>query len=67
MSTEHGSVPVPVTVTPTAAVVSVTVIFAETPLLTSETMSLTRSKKDRVEKKRKIFFPEHFFFFCLCR
>lgn len=42
MSAEHGSVRVPVTVTPTAAVVCL--YDAETPLLTSETMSLTGVK-----------------------
>lgn len=56
-STEHGSVPGSVTVTPSAVIVSVTLIFAETLLLASESTSLTRGERQKwVEREKKCSF-----------
>ena len=61
-STEHGSVPGPVTVTPSAVIVSVTLIFAQTPLLASQSASLTRGEREMGTKEQRAFFTAHLLF-----
>lgn len=64
-STENGSVPGPITVTPSAVAVSVTLIFAETLLLALESASLTRGEREVDKKERKGFFFHSTFTVCL--
>ena len=61
-SSEHGSVPVPTTVTPSA--VAVTLICAETLLLASESTSLTRGEREK-GAKGFCFFLHSTFTVCL--